>query len=220
MELAIVVAREEGTVLLSLVAHPDEFIWSPGDPGVAPLRETDILALARIVGHEDLCHLSEVVLPHGFLLVDHIVVGLIAVLDELSAAQIEHADSRAFRRIALVTDFQSLRSFEGFEQIAANVLSVIVGIPCGTPLLVVVTDDLVDIDLATIHQYIEGEGRLAVLVVLVLGRILVLALELEAAPKVTTTDRRAQAHAIHFHVILLLQLLHDGIGQWCGFVPF
>jgi hypothetical protein len=136
MELAIVVAREEGTVLLFLVAYPDDFFWAIGYPIVRPLCETDSLALARIVCDKELGHLSKVMFPHGRLLVDHVVVGLVAVLDELSAAQVEHTDGRTLGSIALIANLQTLRTFEGFEQGAAYVLAVIVGIPCGTPLIV------------------------------------------------------------------------------------
>ena len=137
--------------------NPDDLIGTIGNPDVCPLREVEVFVFARIRLDDHLLHLSEVALPYRFLLVDHVVVGLVEVLDELSVTYVEHADSRALWGVALEAELQALGTLERLENLATHVLAFIVGIPAGAPLLVVHANLLVDIDLGAVDQHVESQ---------------------------------------------------------------
>ena len=124
---------------------------------MCPLREVEVFVFARIRLDDHLLHLSEVAFPYRFLLVDHVVVGLVEVLDELSATYVEHADGRALWSVALEAELQALGTLERLENLATHVLAFIVGIPARSPLLVVHANLLVDIDLGAVDQHVESQ---------------------------------------------------------------
>ena len=186
---------------------------------MGPLRQFDALILVGISVQKKLLHFGEVALPNGTLFVNHIVIGLIGELHKLFATQVEHADGRTLGGITTVTEFQTLGTLEGLDDLTTYILTIVVGIPGGTIVIVVIAQFLMDIDLLAVDHDIKGEGRLTVLVVRILRRIGIGALELQTSPDITVADDGDMHHPFGLHAVLLFQLLDNGFWQGLGLVP-
>ena len=174
---------------------------------MSPLDELDVL-VAHIVGSIQLAHLGNVAIPDGQLLVDQRMETFVFIFDETAVAQIDHADAETLRGAVDVAELETLRTLEGSNDVVGDV-AVGIGIPRSAVRWVVVAQLFNFIDHGAIDDQFQGEGKLTVLIVWILGGVLVFALELDCAMNVAVANDGKLRRTCRLHAILLLQLLDD-----------
>ena len=182
---------------------------------MCPLGELHIL-ITHLVSLIEAYHFGDVLLPDGNVLVNHRVVALVFQFNQLILSWEEHTDAKTLGRTMRVTEFQPLRPLEGSNDIVGDI-TVGIGIPNRTIFGIIMAELFEHKELVAIDKHFEGESELAFGIVLVLGSILIFALELYGTHRVAVTNHTGLRRTHGLHTVLCLHLL-DNVSRQFGII--
>ena len=121
-----VLTDEESTVLIIFVAQPDPLVVVV-DIAMGPLGEFHV-AITVFISMIELIHLSEVLLPHGEILIDHRMVALVFQFYEFIISWEEHTNTVTLWGTVGIANFQPLWTLKSGLDVVGNI-TVGIGIP-------------------------------------------------------------------------------------------